>query len=252
MPVTQGPRFKEENQSQQCEQQVSTLMNQMQQLQQNQKQWQQYASELKKQNEKLVAQMANKGVESTVKVETKQPVTKETNNSNINNVAAASTDQGTNIEKQALLANSSDGNRRTSVNDDFNVRHLSSASLAFARRAEKQYGAVPNGVQITRTHKQLTYLVANNNTVTEEASNKQQKENYIKARDLAYKRYGSLESAAKQAIANNTVADFLIQNPKKAIPFIDAIRANHPNFEQNVSAFPNLAEGRLGVKRTSF
>ena len=29
MPVTQGPRFKEENQSQQCEQQVSTLMNQM-------------------------------------------------------------------------------------------------------------------------------------------------------------------------------------------------------------------------------
>ena len=36
---------------------------------------------------------------------------------------------------QALLANSSDGNRRTSVNDDFDVRHLSSASLAFARRA---------------------------------------------------------------------------------------------------------------------
>ena len=35
----------------------------------------------------------------------------------------------------ALLANSSDGNRRTSVNDDFDVRHLSSASLAFARRA---------------------------------------------------------------------------------------------------------------------
>ena len=32
----------------------------------------------------------------------------------------------------ALLANSSDGNRRTSVNDDFDVRHLSSASLAFA------------------------------------------------------------------------------------------------------------------------
>ena len=36
---------------------------------------------------------------------------------------------------KALLANSSDGNRRTSVNDDFDVRHLSSASLAFARRA---------------------------------------------------------------------------------------------------------------------
>ena len=74
IPVAQGPRFKEENQPQQCDQQVATLMNQMQQLQQNQKQWQQYASELKKQNEKLVAQMANKGVESTVKVETKQPV----------------------------------------------------------------------------------------------------------------------------------------------------------------------------------
>ena len=212
IPVAQGPRFKEENQPQQCDQQVATLMNQMQQLQQNQQQWQQYASELKKQNEKLVAQMANKGVESTVKVETKQPVTKETNNSNIN--AVASTVTATNIEKQ--------------------------------------YGAVPNSIQITRTHKKLTYLVANNNTVTEEASNKQQKENYIKARDLAYKRYGSLESAAKQAIANNTVADFLIQNPQKAIPFIDAIRANHPNFEQNVSAFPNLAEGRLWVKRTSF
>lgn len=193
IPVAQGPRFKEENQPQQCDQQVATLMNQMQQLQQNQQQWQQYASELKKQNEKLVAQMANKGVESTVKVETKQLVTKENNNSNINNVAAPSTVQGTNIEKQ--------------------------------------YGAVPNSVQITRTHKQLTYLVANSNTVTEEASNKQQKENYIKARDLAYKRYGSLESAAKQAIANNTVADFLIQNPQKAIPFIDAIRANRPNFE---------------------
>ena len=191
IPVAQGPRFKEENQPQQCDQQVATLMNQMQQLQQNQQQWQQYASELKKQNEKLVAQMANKGVESTVKVETKQPVTKETNNSNIN--AVASTVTATNIEKQ--------------------------------------YGAVPNSIQITRTHKQLTYLVANNNRVTEEASNKQQKENYIKARDLAYKRYGSLESAAKQAIANNTVADFLIQNPQKAIPFIDAIRAARPNFE---------------------
>ena len=156
--------------------------------------------------------MANKEVESTVKVETKQPVTKETNNSNIN--AVASTVTATNIEKQ--------------------------------------YGAVPNSIQITRTHKQLTYLVANNNTVTEEASNKQQKENYIKARDLAYKRYGSLENEAKQAIANNTVADFLIQNPQKAIPFIDAIRANHPNFEQNVSAFPNLAEGRLGSSKLVF
>ena len=40
-------------------------------------------------------------------------------------------------QKGALLANSSDGNRRTSVNDDFDVRHLSSASLAFARRAQK-------------------------------------------------------------------------------------------------------------------
>ena len=212
IPVAQGPRFKEENQPQQCDKQVATLMNQMQQLQQNQQQWQQYASELKKQNEKLVAQMANKGVESTVKVDTKKPVTKETNDSNINTIAPTVT----------------------------------------ATNMEKQYGAVPNGVQITRTHKQLTYLVANSNTVTEEASNKQQKENYIKARDLAYKRYGSLENAAKQAIENNTVADFLIQNPQKAIPFIDAIRANHPNFEQNVSAFPNLAEGRLWVKRTSF
>ena len=36
---------------------------------------------------------------------------------------------------EALLANSSDGNRRTSVNGDFDVRHLSNASLAFARRA---------------------------------------------------------------------------------------------------------------------
>ena len=33
--------------------------------------------------------------------------------------------------KRALLANSSDGNRRTSVNDDFDVRHLSSASLVW-------------------------------------------------------------------------------------------------------------------------
>jgi len=40
-------------------------------------------------------------------------------------------------KKWALLANSSDGSRRTSVNDDFDVRHLSSASLAFARRAKK-------------------------------------------------------------------------------------------------------------------
>ena len=36
---------------------------------------------------------------------------------------------------EALLANSSDGTRRTSVDGDFDVRHLSSASLAFARRA---------------------------------------------------------------------------------------------------------------------
>ena len=31
--------------------------------------------------------------------------------------------------KRALLANSSDGNRRTSVNDDFDVRHLSRPEL---------------------------------------------------------------------------------------------------------------------------
>uniref|UniRef100_UPI0030F75271 carboxyl transferase domain-containing protein n=1 Tax=uncultured Acidovorax sp. TaxID=158751 RepID=UPI0030F75271 len=41
-------------------------------------------------------------------------------------------------KNKALLANSSDGNRRTSVNDDFDVRHLSSASLAFARRAKNK------------------------------------------------------------------------------------------------------------------
>ena len=48
-------------------------------------------------------------------------------------------------QKEALLANSSDGNRRTSVNDDFDVRHLSSASLAFARRAQKDTEIIAYG-----------------------------------------------------------------------------------------------------------
>ena len=39
---------------------------------------------------------------------------------------------------QALLANSSDGNRRTSVNDDFDVRHLSSASLVWCLKSKHQ------------------------------------------------------------------------------------------------------------------
>ena len=41
-------------------------------------------------------------------------------------------------QKEALLANSSDGNRRTSVNDDFDVRHLSSASLVWCLRSKHQ------------------------------------------------------------------------------------------------------------------
>ena len=50
-------------------------------------------------------------------------------------IAARALFTGATARFEALLANNSDGNRRTSVNDDFDVRHLSSASLAFARRA---------------------------------------------------------------------------------------------------------------------